>query len=165
MKEIIDPRSAALIVSPSKLIVAPQQRKTVRVIVTQAATDKDKVYRVRFMPKAPEVIVTKDSTEKTKQTGIKVLIGYEILVFIRPPNPHADLQVTRIGKTATFKNTGNSNMELREVKVCNTDKTDCQEIKAKRLYAGQIWTTELSRADGVIVVHKSMNMEFSEQEF
>lgn len=164
-KEITDPRSAGLIVSPPKLILAPQQRKIVRVIATQPAVDKDKVYRVKFMPKAPEVIATKDGADKTKQAGVKVLIGYEILAFVRPPNPHADLKVTRTGKTATFTNSGNTNLELRQVKVCNAEKTDCTEINGKRLYAGQTWSTDLPRVDGVIVVHKSVNMEFSEQEF
>lgn len=162
--EQADARTADLIVSPSKLILQPNERKILRILTQTTAKEKDLVYRVKIAPKAGELV--NSDAEKTKKTaGVKILIGYEMLIFVRPPNPHGDLTVTRAGKTATFTNSGNTNIELREVKSCTADKSDCQEIKAKRLYAGQIWITDLPRADGVIVVRQSVGMEYSEQEF
>jgi|WetSurSiteA1Bulk_404760.scaffolds.fasta_scaffold00912_1 Mat/Ecp fimbriae periplasmic chaperone len=163
--EQTDPRSAGLVVSPSKIIVQPNERKILRILAQTTATEKDLVYRVKIAPKAGELADT-NADQAKKTAGVKILIGYEMLIFVRPPNPHGDLKVTRSGKTATFTNAGNTNVDLREVKVCDADKTsNCQEIKAKRLYAGQTWTTDLPRADGVITVRQSVGMEFTEQVF
>jgi P pilus assembly chaperone PapD len=162
--EQTDLLTSDLIVSPSKIILKPNERKIMRLITRTTAKDKDIVYRVKIAPSAGELDVS-DVEKGKKAAGVKILIGYEMLIFMRPPQPHDDLKVTRSGKMATFTNAGNSNVDLREVTVCNDDKTECQPIKAKRLYAGQTWTTELPRADGIIHVSKSVGMEFSEQDF
>jgi P pilus assembly chaperone PapD len=163
--EQTDARTAGLIVSPNKIILQPNERKILRILAQATAMEKDLVYRVKIAPNAGE-LANADTDKAKKIAGVKILIGYEMLIFVRPPNPHGDLKVTRSDKKATFTNAGNTNLDLREVKICDADKvTNCQEIKAKRLYAGQIWTTDLPRADGVIVVRQSVGMEFSEQAF
>jgi P pilus assembly chaperone PapD len=162
--EQTDARTADLVVSPNKLILQPNERKILRILTQVNAKEKDLVYRIKIAPKAGELAST-DSEQEKKTAGVKILIGYEMLIFVRPASPHGDLTVTRNAKTATFTNSGNSNIELREVKSCNADKTDCQEIKAKRLYAGQSWTTDIPHASGTITVRQSVGMEFSQQEF
>ncbi|NOQ12885.1 MAG: fimbria/pilus periplasmic chaperone [Methyloprofundus sp.] len=161
-RELTDPRDAGIIISPNRFIVAPGQRKVVRLITTQSAIDKDKVYRILMQPHAGKF--TTDSTQKA--AGIKIILGYELLAFIRPANLDASLQVQRKGKSLALHNTGNTNINVREIKLCqDTEQQHCEILGGKRLYSGQQWQLNLPQAEGQIFIRKSVGNAFSVDEY
>ncbi|MCR9095359.1 MAG: hypothetical protein NXI30_14155 [bacterium] len=157
-REVLDdPRKAGLLASPKRLAVGPDERKRVRLVARQVPTDEDLVYRVAFVPK-------ENTTKTTEQLAFKVLVGYEVLVLIRPPNARPELVVSRDGRKLHFENNGRSSVLLRKLEACapgpvaaGVDET-CQELPGNRLYAREIWDVDLP-SDGPVRVYESYRSE------
>ncbi len=159
---ITDPRDAGLLVTPNRLIVPPGGRKLLRLMVRTPASKEDLVYRVRVEPKVGGLET--EQQEERKQLGIKILVGYELLVIVRPPDAKPNIEIVRTGNVLSFSNQGNTNVAIRKIVQCNADKSDCEEIQGKRLYAGSVWEVELPR-DGAAEVYESYGLENSVRQF
>jgi P pilus assembly chaperone PapD len=130
-----NPEILRVLVSPARLVLEPGQRKLVRLAAIAPAADRERVYRVRIKP-----VVGPISSE---QSGLKILVGYDILVLVRPPQPRAEVVGTRSGDMMTFRNSGNVSVELIEGRECDPDDQNCSEIAGKRLYPGAEWNLQL----------------------
>ena len=143
--ELTDPRTAAVLVSPKQLLVLPGQRKRVRLIQRQEAQRVDNVYRLSIKPYAGKLKLGAANSED-KQSAVKVLVGYDLLLLSRPKNLNPDLQVTRNQQSIVFRNNGNTNVLIRKIQQCNQAKTDCVELQPNRLYAGEQYTVALPKS-------------------
>jgi len=132
---IRDPQESGLLVSPARLILEPGQRKFVRVAAISPPNAVDRIYRVSIKPVVGEL--------GTATSGVKILIGYDVLVILRPQEPHAVVTGTRSGRSLVFKNTGNTNAELIHGRQCDAAGKSCVSLPAARLYAGTSWQVEL----------------------
>lgn len=136
---INDPRKSGLLVTPNKLVIPPGGRKLVRMVSLQPLGEKERVYRVTFRPVVGDL--------ESEQIGIKILVGYEVLVLMQPANPNPNLVAKRNGQTMSFSNEGNTNVLLREGKQCPNGKDpesdECESLGGKRLYPGNSWSVEL----------------------
>ncbi len=152
---LTDPRTAGLLVSPNRLVVGPDERKRVRLAARTMPKDRDLVYRVAFIPK-------ENTTRTTKQLAFKVLVGYEVLVLIRPPEARPLLEVSRSGRQLHLENNGRSSVLLRKLEACSSSDEaaggGCQELPGNRLYAGEKWDVELP-SDGPVRVFESYRSE------
>lgn len=136
--KITDPKEAGLLVSPNKMVISPKGSKLVRFVNLNKNRGKEKVFRVTFEPVSGDI--------KGDQTGLKLLIGYEVLVLAQPTEIASKLDTNRTGSELILSNSGNSNIYLRDVKQCaaeNTDKKDCIKLRDKRLYPGNQWQVSL----------------------
>lgn len=122
-----DPEKLGLLVSPSRMILEPGQRKLLRIAALRGA-DHERVYRVTVKP-----VVGQLSAEKS---GLKVLVGYDLLVLVRPAQAKVLVSGTRSGGTLTLHNGGNVSVELTEGKACAPQGKGCDELPGGRLYAG-----------------------------
>jgi P pilus assembly chaperone PapD len=134
-EEMENPRAFGLLVTPKKLIVAPGTRKLVRFVITQPPGETDRIYRVRIAPVSGPIIA--------EETAIKVLVGYETLVIVRPLVLNPKIVAQRKGNILTVSNEGNTNVLLGEGKNCDAAGETCETIPGKRLYPGQSWSTRL----------------------
>jgi len=136
---IVDPRESGLLVTPSKLVIPPGGRKLVRLVSLKPLGDIERIYRVTFKPVVGEL--------EAEQIGVKILVGYEVLVLMQPAKPNPNLVAHRTGKTMSFENKGNTNVLLREGKQCpdgnSSNSNNCERIGGKRLYPGNSWSIEL----------------------
>lgn len=136
---IVDPRESGLLVTPSKLVIPPGGRKLVRLVSLKPLGDHEKVYRVTFKPVVGDL--------ETDHIGVKILVGYEVLVLMQPAQPNPNVVALRSGKTMSFENKGNTNVLLREGKQCpdgvDSNSEKCQRINGKRLYPGNNWSVDL----------------------
>lgn len=133
-----DPTEAGLLVSPNKLVIKPGGRKRVRFVNLQKNVNQEKVYRVSITPVVGDLI--------SDQTGVKIVIGYEVLVIVSPANSQPELVHSRNGNVLTVKNNGTKNILLREGIQCLPDiieESECDRVGGKRLYPGNSWTVEL----------------------
>ncbi|MEO5774855.1 MAG: fimbria/pilus periplasmic chaperone [Sphingomicrobium sp.] len=126
-----DPEKLGLLVSPGRLILEPGQHKLIRIASIAPPGDRERVYRVMVKPVAGELV--------TNKSGLKIMVGYDALVIVRPPHPRADLIASRTGNRLTFHNSGNSSVELVQGRQCTPGGTNCSELPGKRLYAGADW--------------------------
>jgi P pilus assembly chaperone PapD len=125
------------IVTPNKLIIEPGSNGIVRLLNMAEPAQTDVIYRVNFTPiEKPLELQRADDGDATR-TGVQIVLAYQALVIIPPPEPKAIPEVTRSGKSVIFANSGNSNYKLTNGLQCNPqDPSDCRELIGARVYAG-----------------------------
>ena len=129
-----DPGKLGLLVVPARMMLEPNQHKLLRVATLGTPGSRERVYRITVKPTAGEV--------SADVSGLKILIGYEVLVMVRPAAQPARLVGRRQGRSLTIRNEGNSSVELADGKQCSTTSA-CTPLGGKRLYAGAEWTQTL----------------------
>ena len=132
-----DPEKRGLLVSPNRMNLEPGQRRLIRLAPIGARGMTERVYRVTVKPVAGEL--------ESEASGLKLLIGYDVLVLLRPAEVRPNLSAVRSGNRLTFRNSGNASVELIDGKQCAADKS-CVELPGKRIYAGAEWSQELKSA-------------------
>lgn len=140
-----DPFKIGLIASPNRLIIPPGTNRLVRLVNLFPADDEERIFRVNFTPVAGE----QDEDENT----LRLLVGYQALVIVRPNNPTFDVVGERNGNTLTLKNKGNTNVYLDTFRQCTDEElSDCEAIAETRLYPGNIRELELMH-DGPVAFY------------
>jgi len=159
-REIFDnPKQAGLLVSPNKLVVPPNGRKLLRFVNLNPNPKEEKVYRVSITPVVGEL--------SAKSTGVKIMIGYEVLVIVHPVDGHIDLTHQRSSNKLTLSNQGTQNVLLRKGTQCPADVDDeslCHQLPGKRLYPGNTWSVDLE-ADQAVTYFLSRGKEHSVRVF
>ena len=135
--EVRDPGELGLLVSPNRLVLEPGQRKLVRIAALKPAINRDLIYRVTFKPVVGAI--------EADASGLKVLVGYDVLVIVRPPHPTASITATRSNGMIVLKNAGNTNAEMFSGRQCDASGRSCVELPSRRLYAGAVWQVPLTR--------------------
>lgn len=136
---IDDPSKLGLLVSPRIMQIPPHKFKLIRLVFTQKADSTDRLYRVDVQPTVGDLLLPK----KTNEIGIKILVGYGVVVVQRPTELKVSIQLTRKGKTLMVQNNGNTNVVLSNGKQCDSNGKNCQELPPKRIYAHQTWEQTL----------------------
>lgn len=130
-----DPEKLGLLVTPNRLVLEPGQRRIVRIARVSPEPNRERVYRITVKP------VVGDLT--SDQSGLKVLVGYDVLAIVRPIKPEPKISGVRDGKTLLVRNDGNSSAELINGRQCNSEGL-CHSLPGKRLYAGSDWRVSLT---------------------
>lgn len=129
IKPVSNPKEAGFLVTPNRLAIQPGSHQSVRLVNLKGLMDTERVFRVALKPVAADVEAT--------ETGVKVLIGYELLVLIQPIAPKILVSHVREGNKMTLVNEGNTDVLLSKGEQCKDDKkTECTELPVYRLYAG-----------------------------
>jgi P pilus assembly chaperone PapD len=131
----LNPQESGLLVSPQKLVLAPGERRTVRIAALGERPTTDRVYRVAIKPVAGAV--------NSNTNALKVFVGYDALVIVRPESATPKVEAERAGNTLLLRNNGNSAIELFEGGQCDAEGENCQLLPAKRLYPGAVWQQTL----------------------
>jgi P pilus assembly chaperone PapD len=130
-----DPAKLGLLASPARFILEPGQRRTLRIAAVGMPTGGERVYRVTVKPVTGDVAGS--------ESGLKLLVGYDLLVLVRPAVVRDSVRSDRSGPKLTITNSGNASVEFAEGKQCDAAGKNCQALPAKRLYAGASWTQQL----------------------
>src|ERR1700743_259343 len=109
----------SLVASPSRLIVPANGQQATR-LVYQGDRDKERYYRVRFLPVVPEKgdddFALNDAEAIKYQSelsaGVQVLSGYGIVVIVRPTEARYDTQVHEASDTFMVRNQGNTTVHI-----------------------------------------------------
>jgi P pilus assembly chaperone PapD len=130
-----DPQASGLLVSPRKLVLEPGERRIVRVAAIGVRPAQDRVYRVAIKPVAGPITADK--------SALKVFVGYDALILVRPERTTGEVTSSRRGKALTLTNASNTAQELFDGKQCDAAGKDCRTLPAKRLYSGATWQQTL----------------------
>ena len=123
-----DPADAGLLVTPDKMILSAGSHKILRFVLLKELDSKEHIYRVAIKP------VIK-STSNDAKFGLKILVGYEVLVIVRPADIKPLWQATRAGPVITISNDGNSNVVFQTGQQCNAEER-CKTLPTVRTYPG-----------------------------
>jgi P pilus assembly chaperone PapD len=129
-----DPQKLGLLVSPARLILQAGQRRLIRIATLDPTAQRERVYRVTVKPVVGKLTAT--------QSGLKVLLGWDMLVLVRPTTPNVAVSATRNGNSITFYNDGNESIVLTDGRQCASP-GQCIALADKRLYVGASWTEQL----------------------
>lgn len=130
-----DPAKLGLLVSPARFILESGQHRTLRIAAVGTPVGEERVYRVTVKPVTGDVAGS--------ESGLKLLVGYDLLVLVRPQAVRDSVRSDRSGSKLTVTNNGNASVELAEGKQCDAAGKNCQALPAKRLYAGASWAQQL----------------------
>ena len=133
---IEDPAAAGLLVTPDKTVLAGGGRKVLRFVLLKEPDAQEHAYRVAIKP------VIK-GLNTTGQVGLKILVGYEVLVIIRPLDAAPHYTAERHGKVLTVHNTGNTNILFQNGQQCAAPHEKCLVPPAVRVYPGMTAETNL----------------------
>lgn len=129
-----DPEKLGLLVSPQRMILEPGQRKLVRIGMLSRDTGREHVFRVMVKPVVAGV--------QSADDGLKIVVGYDVLVLVRPAQPVANVTASRVGRTINFRNSGNVSVEIVDGRQCSQPRS-CKDLPGKRVYPGALWTVDL----------------------
>lgn len=130
-----DPETSGLLISPQRLVLAPGERRIIRIALIGERPSFDRVYRVAIRPVVGAV--------SSPGNAVKVLVGYDALVIVRPAQRSGDIVGHRDGNALVLRNEGNTSQEIYQGRQCNAAGGDCRELPAKRLYPGASWVQAL----------------------
>lgn len=136
-----DPERLGLLVSPNRIILEPGQHKVIRIAAISGPSDEERIYRVTVKPVVGEI--------SSEHSGLKVLVGYDVLTIVRPTDPAPKINGVRDGRILLLRNDGNSSAELLDGKQCEPAGSNCVKLPGKRLYAGADFQLELG-SDGPV---------------
>lgn len=130
-----DPEKLGLLISPTRLVIEPHQRRRLRIAAIGPVPLQERIYRVTVKPVAGEVTGT--------ESGLKLLVGYDLLVLVRPPAHKPNVDISRADSVLKIVNRGSASVELAEGKQCDGNGNNCRLLPSKRLYAGATWQQSL----------------------
>ena len=142
-----DPQKLGLLAAPGRMILEPGQRKLLRIAVLGSGAARERVYRVTVKPVAGPL--------SSGESGLKVLVGYDVLVLVRPGEIRPHLTGERTGNELVVHNDGNVSVELTDGRQCDGNGGSCAALPGKRLYAGADWKQTLKSGGPVTYVVRS----------
>jgi P pilus assembly chaperone PapD len=140
------PDELGLLVTPNRLILAPGQRRPVRAVLLKRP-DVERVYQITMKPVVGDVLPDQAPAPGKKSMNIKVLVGYQAIVFVRPAKVEEKLVASRQGRKLRFENAGDVSMLLDSGRQCATPETaaaSCAQLPSKRLRPGAAWEVALA---------------------
>lgn len=140
-REVPDPEKLGLLVSPARMILEHGERKLLRIASIAPDASRERVYRVTVKPVAGPL--------SSAQSGLKVLVGYDMLVLVRPAELHPAVTSSRSGGSLVIHNEGNVSLELTDGHQCDSGNRHCLALPGKRLYAGASWAPPV-KSDGPV---------------
>ncbi len=134
-----DPESIGFVAAPRRLMVPPGGRRPVRLMNLIGHGDVERVYRVNIKPVMPPA--------ESSGMGVRLIVAYQVLVFVAPKKSVVSLQSQRDGNKLTLTNDGNVNVLLGNGEQClMVNSRDCDPVQGKRLYPGNQIVIELPHA-------------------
>ena len=81
-----------------------------RIAAIGSVAARERVYRVTIKPVVGKLTGT--------ESGLKVLVGYDLLVLVRPAAAKDNLKIERLGNAVVVTNLGAASVELAEGRQC-----------------------------------------------
>lgn len=136
-----DPDALGLLVTPRRFVLQPGGTRRIRVAALQPPGEVDRVYRILVKP------AVADTPAETSQ--IRVVVGYDLLVFVRPTRPTIAIEAERRDGALILRNQGNSNVLFQRGEFC-VDAQPCTPLTTRRVYPGASVRIELPGRDGTV---------------
>lgn len=132
-----------LVASPARLIIPAKGMQATRMLYV-GDRERERYYRVRFIPVVPEKADQFDVSEaereaykETMSAGVNIMAGYGAVFFVRPKNIRFDTKIKEGLTEYRVENTGNSTVVLDDFMDCSAKKTsDCKDTRKLHVRPG-----------------------------
>lgn len=133
-----------LMASPARLIVPAQGMQGTRLLY-MGERDRERYFRVRFVPVVPEkeddFVVTGEEREDYKKSlsaGVNVMTGFGTIFFVRPRDARYATAINETEGRYELRNNGNTVVIVDEFKSCSLSKeSDCGATTKHHVLAGK----------------------------
>ncbi len=125
---ITDPAQSGLLVVPDKVVLAPGGEKVLRFVLLHEPDAQEHIYRVAIKPIVKGI-------DDSNRLGLKILIGYEVLVIVRPAASVPSYQAGRQGNNFSVINNGNTDILFQNGQQCLAP-GNCKPSRLMRVYPG-----------------------------
>ncbi|MHC8301531.1 molecular chaperone [Pseudomonas sp. ZS1P83] len=130
--------------SPARLIVPAQGMQGTRLLY-MGERDRERYFRVRFVPVVPEkeddFVVTQEEREDYKKSlsaGVNLMTGFGTIFFVRPKDARFETAVNETASRYELRNNGNTVVIVDEFKSCSlAEETDCGPTTKHHVLAGK----------------------------
>ncbi|MCU1782495.1 molecular chaperone [Pseudomonas sp. 13B_2.1_Bac1] len=138
-----------LIASPARLIVPADGMQSTRFVFI-GERDRERYFRVRYLPVAPEKDDGFDLSDEDRKDfenslvgGVQVMSGYGTVFFVRPTGSRFDTRLENGGQRYTLRNAGNTVIVVDEFKDCAVnDRTACAPTTKNHIFPGRVFSFE-----------------------
>ncbi|MCU0074027.1 molecular chaperone [Pseudomonas koreensis] len=138
-----------LMASPARLIIPAQGMQGTRLLF-MGARDKERYFRVRFVPVVPEkedeFAVSGEEREEYRKTltaGVNVMAGFGTIFFVRPDDARFDSVIDDSAGTYKVRNNGNTVVVIDEFKSCSkASEAECEPTTKHHILAGKTFEFE-----------------------
>jgi P pilus assembly chaperone PapD len=109
-----------LLISPKTFSVGPLGQRTVRILMKQLPSDKERAYRMLLIPQATEFGDSEATTMKRngRSVALHVLTGSGMVVYAEPTKLVKELALSRDTTTLTLTNRGNVQVQFSAGVTC-----------------------------------------------
>ncbi|MFP5428045.1 MAG: molecular chaperone [Gammaproteobacteria bacterium] len=132
-----------LVASPARLIVPAQGMQAVRLLY-RGSRDKERYFRLRFVPVLPEsgdgFAVNEQEAQQYRDSlkvGVNLLAGYGSILFVRPAETRFQTPVKRQGGQLQVANEGNTTVVLDHFRQCQAAEQGCEPATKHHLLPGR----------------------------
>ncbi|HHR6132242.1 TPA: hypothetical protein ACS72K_003891 [Providencia alcalifaciens] len=139
---LINGVGSGLISSPARLIIPINSMQTNRLVVI-GSRDKERYYRVRYIPVVPddaqEFSQNEDEMKKYQNeisAGVSVLTGFGTIVTVLPSSARFDTQITHNAGRLHIRNQGNASIVIRSLMECDKNSENCSNVTHHQLRPG-----------------------------
>lgn len=139
---LIKGQGDGLISSPARLIIPAKGQQTNRLVFT-GERDKERYYRVRYIPVIPEDTkefgLSSDELKKYESdisAGVTVLTGFGTIVTVLPKDVKFNTRITDNNNKLVISNNGNASIVVSSLKECSSNLTNCSQSMTQQLRPG-----------------------------
>lgn len=138
-----------LMASPARLIVPANGMQGSR-LVFMGEREKERYFRVRFVPVVPEkedeFAIAEEEREEYKKglsAGVNVLAGYGTVFFVRPKETRFNSVISNQASNYEIRNSGNSTLVIDEFRDCSAkNESDCKPTTKHHILPGRAFAFE-----------------------
>jgi len=140
---VMNKQASGVVASPARLIVPASGMQSGRLLY-MGPRDKERLYRVRYIPVVPadksEFGQTdKEFSEYVKKTSaqLTMLTGYGALLTVRPQPERYDTQIRDAGDRHIVRNGGNTTIILESFQECKPGLKNCAQPAVRYISPGK----------------------------
>ncbi len=135
-------KGVGLLVSPARMIIPASGSQANRMLFV-GERDRERYYRVRYVPVIPETgkefgltAAEQQEYEAGLKVGVNMMAGYGAIVVVRPANVRYQTQIDEEPGKVVITNKGNSTVMLDAFAQCKAKLKDCHGHKVHYLRPG-----------------------------
>lgn len=151
------------LIAPKTMILRPGEKKQARLVLREPLGEKERYYRIGFKARLPEPIRMKalelTEAEQAKQdelkAGVFMVSGVGMFITVAPENPKPKLTWARKPDgNITFRNEGNTTIEMRARKNYCYEGNTCVDLPNKRIFPGHTWQFDFPADEPLVYYYK-----------
>lgn len=147
--ELISGKGTGLIASPARMIVPSQGMQTSRLLFT-GSRDKERYYRVRYLPVVPKNgaefgLDTKDTADyrESISAGLTVLSGFGTIITVAPETISYRTSISEHNGYYRIVNNGNGSVLIDGLTECAEKLKSCSAPLTRQLLPGREFSLQL----------------------